>query len=105
MGTSVLKHGAPKKEHVTADGASTPEAAAKARLFVTATCPNCRIARSQLDAAGVEYEIMDANQNADLARELGIKQAPTLVVADGGESAKYAGVAAVREYISKRTLS
>ena len=42
---------------------------------------------------------MLAEENKDLAIELGIKQAPTLAVISGGECVKYAGVAEIRKYI------
>ena len=68
-------------------------------LFTTATCPNCKIAASLLDKSGVEFEKVLAEDNADLAKELGIKQAPTLVVADENGIAKYQGVSDIKKFI------
>lgn len=65
----------------------------KVLLFTTATCPNCKIACALLDKAGVDYQKVLANENAALAEQLGIRQAPTLVVtSDGKEGMRYAGV-------------
>ena len=50
-------------------------------LFTTSTCPNCRMAKKMLE--GEELEIIDAEQNPDMARQFGIMQAPTLVITDG----------------------
>ena len=69
-------------------------------LFATATCPNCKIAAALLEKAGVGFEKLLAEENAELANELGIKQAPTLVITtDEGEVTKYVGVGNIRKYI------
>ncbi len=69
-------------------------------LFTTATCPNCKIAKSILDKAGVSYATLLANENADLANELGVKQAPTMVVVKGGNVAKYTGVSEIKKNLA-----
>jgi len=88
--------------HDRADAMAKAEAEEKAAamtavpmLFTTKTCPNCRTAKAALDAAGIKYEVVDANESRDLAMEFDIKQAPTLVV----NGKKYAGIAAVKSYI------
>ncbi len=73
----------------------------KVLLFTTATCPNCKIAVQWLDKAGISYEKLLVSENAELAKELELKQAPTLVVYSGTEAVKYAGVAAVKKYIDE----
>ncbi len=69
-------------------------------LFATATCPNCKIACTFLDKAGFPYEKLLAEENAELATELGIKQAPTLVVIKDGEMQKYAGVSDIKKFLN-----
>ena len=54
-------------------------------LFTTKTCPNCRMAKIMLDKAGVPYENIDANENADMTKEMGILSAPTLAVVRGND--------------------
>ena len=68
-------------------------------LFKTATCPNCKVALSLLDKAGIAVNELMAYENEALAIELGVKQAPTLVVVANGEAVKYAGVAEVKKFI------
>ena len=75
--------------------------AEKVLLFTTETCPNCKLAVQWLDKAGVSYEKLLVSQNPDLAKELELKQAPTLVVYKNGEAVKYAGVAAVKQFIEE----
>ncbi len=69
-------------------------------LFTTATCPNCKIACSILDKQGVAYTKLLANENAELAEKIGVKQAPTLVVVKNGEAEKFAGVSAIKKYLN-----
>ena len=76
---------------------------AKAILFATPTCPNCRIACSYMDKAGFKYEKIFAEENPELTEFYGVKQAPTLIVADGkGGFEKYAGAGAIKGYVENR---
>ena len=68
-------------------------------LFTTATCPNCKIACALLDKASISYDKKLAEENADLAKALGIKQAPTLAVIRDGVITKYAGVSDIKRFI------
>ncbi len=68
-------------------------------IFTTATCPNCKIACSLLDKAGLLYTKLLANDNKELATSLEIKQAPTLVVVEGGNVTKYAGVSDIKKFL------
>ena len=69
-------------------------------LFTTATCPNCKIAVSLLDKAGVIFNKLLANENVDAVNALGIKQAPTLVVVENGAATKYTGVSDIKKYLN-----
>ena len=68
-------------------------------LFKTSTCPNCKIALSLLDKANISVNEIMAYENEDLAIQLGVRQAPTLVVVSGGEAEKYSGVAEIKKFI------
>ncbi len=88
------------KEEAKKDESSKVEAGENASyLFTTATCPNCKIAAATLDKAGFDYTKLLADENADLAQELGIKQAPTLVVIKDGEATKYTGVSDIKKFL------
>ena len=71
-------------------------------LFATKTCPNCKVAMSMLDRAGVSYEKLYVEDNEARARELNLHQAPTLIVTSAGETDKYVGIAGTREYLNSR---
>ncbi len=64
-------------------------------LFATKTCPNCRIAASLLDKANIKYRKVYVEDEPELAKELGLKQAPTLVV--GNE--KIVNVSNIKKYL------
>ncbi len=64
-------------------------------LFATKTCPNCRIAASLLDKANISYRKVYVEDEPELAKQLGLKQAPTLVV--GNE--KIVNVSNIKKYL------
>ena len=103
--TSVLKHNGPivhEEKHTEEHHEAAPVTGEKRTiLFATPTCPNCRIACNYLDKAGVAYEKLMADENAQLALSLGVKQAPTLVIIDGENVEKYAGAGAIKQYLAK----
>ena len=107
IANSVLTHSGPREERPVepspAASAAAPVKAgenARAILFATPTCPNCRIACQYMDKAGFAYEKLMANDNADLARQYGVKQAPTLVLVDGENFEKIAGAGAIKQYLA-----
>ena len=81
------------------------ESGMKVMLFTTTTCPNCRAAKTFLDGSGVDYEVINAEERADLCDLYGITQAPTLVVADGPDFNVYPGLANVRKYAESVTVN
>ncbi len=76
-----------------------PEENSERLLFVTKTCPNCRIIKPELQNAGISYTVMDVEENSELARQYQLRSAPSLVVTTAQGPAVYAGVAAIRDYI------
>ncbi|MDD6312436.1 MAG: ribonucleoside triphosphate reductase [Firmicutes bacterium] len=68
-------------------------------LFATKTCPNCKVAASLLDKAGIRYTKLYVEDNAEKAKELGLKQAPCLVVRKGDSVEKIVNVSNIKKYI------
>ncbi|MDD5936259.1 MAG: ribonucleoside triphosphate reductase [Clostridiales bacterium] len=66
-------------------------------LFTTQTCPNCKLAKEYLK--GISYVTVDAQEQPELATELGIMQAPTLVVVSDGKKTKYTNVSNIKKYL------
>ena len=69
-------------------------------LFTTKTCPNCKIAKEML--SDEQYELVDAEENAELAKKYGVMQAPTLVVVDGEDTQKYVNASNIKKYVDKK---
>ena len=69
-------------------------------LFTTKTCPNCKIAKEML--SDEQYELVDAEENAELARKYGVMQAPTLVVVNGEDTQKYVNASNIKKYVDKK---
>ncbi|MBR3289289.1 MAG: ribonucleoside triphosphate reductase, partial [Clostridia bacterium] len=71
-------------------------------LFATATCPNCKIAAALLEKADVPFEKILAEDNAELAHQYEIRQAPTLVVFDENGFTKHLGVSEIKKFIESK---
>jgi len=71
----------------------------KITLFATKTCPNCKMAKMLLDKAKIKYEVVDAEENADLATKFGVKKAPTLLVPTKKGMEVYDNASEIRRYI------
>ena len=104
---------AQKAETVPAP-AEKPEAAAekttnpgiRSLLFVSATCPNCKLAVNMLEKAGFLFKKVLATENVELTRKYGVKQAPTLVVMDqnGVDFEKFKGVSEIKGMLTQRQV-
>jgi ribonucleoside-triphosphate reductase (formate) len=66
-------------------------------LFTTKTCPNCKLAKDYLK--NYPYIIIDAEENPDMARQFGIMQAPTLIVANEGQFKKYSNASNIKQFV------
>ena len=67
-------------------------------LFATHTCPNCRMAKIFLDKAGIDYEVVYADDNPEMAAEFDIRQAPSMVVSKGGDTEIITNVSNIRKF-------
>ena len=74
----------------------------KLYLFTTKTCPNCRIVKPMLERAGISYEVMDAEENLELAQTYHLTQAPSLVAVTGDTFTVYPGISAIQNFISQQ---
>ena len=93
-------------EEAKAQSAGAPVVAkdAKTLLFVGATCPNCKVAVQMLDKAGIGYETVMSQDNMELCREYGVMSTPTLVITDGETVEKYAGAAAIKQFVKSEQV-
>lgn len=77
------------------------DSAKEVLLFATATCPNCKMAASFLDKAGISYKKLLAEENAELAKQYEVTQAPTLIVIDGDKAEKIVNLSNIRAYTER----
>ena len=96
---SKLTHDGPKEEKA-ADNTQKTESSDGIYFFTKKNCPNCKAAKPLLAKAGIEYTELLVEENEDLARSYGLKQAPTLIVVNGGNAVKYVGVSGVKTFIT-----
>ena len=73
----------------------------KALLFTTKTCPNCKMAKMLLDKSKIAYTVIDAQEEQDLTKAYGIKQAPTLVIELGGKRFDFDNVSLIKKFIEE----
>lgn len=69
-------------------------------LFTTSTCPNCKAARQILK--DFNYQVIDAEQNPELAKQYGIMQAPTLIVMEEGNARKYVNASNIQRFVNEQ---
>jgi ribonucleoside-triphosphate reductase len=77
---------------------TTKQIETKNLLFVTKTCPNCKLAISFLRQSGMPFEIVDAEENREQTLEYGVKHAPTLVRISGGEIEKISNASNIKKF-------
>lgn len=70
-------------------------------LFTTKTCPNCRMAKTILDSAGVKYTVIDAEEQKDLTLKYDIHKAPTLLVPNGDHYDRYDNASEINRFVGK----
>ncbi len=92
---SVLKKGAAMENRDKAP-VNKGEIPAGTYLFTTKTCPNCRMAKQFLQ--NMDYEVVDAEENVELATRFGIMQAPTLVVIKNDQIQKITNASEIRKF-------
>ena len=85
--------------HTENTAAHTEETAAHTdrMLFVTDTCPNCRIAKNFLE--GMSYQVINASEHPELTKRYGVRQAPTLIVLDETGMHRFANASNIKKYV------
>ena len=106
IGTSVLKKSHAKAVE-TAEKENNIESTGQDELllFTTKTCPNCMIAKTQLDRAGISYRVILADEEPDLCDKFNIMQAPTLVEISGDSYTAYANVSNIIKFIEAKKVT
>ena len=90
-----------KEKHNDCNCSYTAETVAldQITLFSTKTCPNCKMAKMLLDKAGVKYQVIDAEDNAEFTNACAVKKAPTLLVPTKDGVEYYDNASEIKRYI------
>ena len=102
IANSVLKR--PIVSKVTLSDFEAPEATVTVEkpeniiyLFTTKTCPNCKLAKEYLK--DINYILIDAEENMELATKYGVMQAPTLVIVQNDQVKKYVNASRIKAFV------
>ncbi len=74
-------------------------------LFTTPTCPNCIMAKQLLEKTKQAVRVVNANEEVDLVKLFGVKQAPTLLVIKDHQPEKIVNVSNIKRYIHEEGLA
>lgn len=70
-------------------------------LFTTKTCPNCPPAKNAVSSFS-DIEILDANENIDLAQKFRIRTVPNLIIVENDTIIEsYVGSEEIINYVQK----
>lgn len=69
-------------------------------LFGTKTCPNCKMAIKLLDDKKIKYTKVDAEEDVELTKKFGVKQAPTLIEIKNNEVTKITNLSNIKKYVT-----
>ena len=72
-------------------------------LLSTKTCPNCSTAKRMLEGAGMQFDVLYAEDpdGAALAKELHVSQAPTLLVPHGKSYETIPNVSNIKGFVDR----
>ncbi len=68
-------------------------------LFTSATCPNCKMAKSILDKANISYTSLDAMDNKEISNKYNVTKAPTLLVPSSDGLIRYENASEIKRYV------
>ena len=71
-------------------------------FFTTKTCPNCKMARTFLEKSGLDFKTIDAEEDQMLAKELKVKQAPTVVVVNKEKIDRFVNASNIKVFAEAR---
>ena len=102
---SRLTHGSPNsaepKKEENAEMKSEKKVVSIPTIFVKDHCPRCKGAEQRFKLANIEYETVNCTENMDIARQLNIRQTPTIIDPDG---TRYEGDMAASDWMKAHSI-
>jgi len=77
------------------------EIGTKPMLFTTHTCAKCKAVKAMFDEQRFDYELIYADDDAELAKQFDIVNVPVLIIPDGDGVKKYTDVGPIRQYVNE----
>lgn len=71
------------------------------QLITTKNCPKCKLIKEYMAQRNFVYEVLEAEKNMKLCRNLGIMIAPTMLVHHGNEIEQLIGFEAIQKFVDK----
>ena len=71
------------------------------QLITTKNCPKCKLIKEYMAQRNFVYEVLEAEKNMKLCRNLGIMIAPTMLVHYGNEIEQLIGFEAIQKFVDK----
>ena len=95
---SVLKH---SLNNCNCENQASDAIISELTLFATKTCPNCQMAKMLLNKAGAKYNVIYAEDNAEMAKKFNITKAPTLLVPHGNSYDVYENASLIKGFVEE----
>ena len=70
-------------------------------LLTTRTCTKCPMVKNMIEDKGLDIEIIDVEEDAEIASAAMVMSVPSIVVIKDGEFETHVGQGACMEFISK----
>ena len=71
------------------------------QLITTKSCPKCKLIKEYMVQKDFAYEVIEAEKNMKLCRNLGIMIAPTMLVHHEDEMEQLIGFEAIQKFVDK----
>ena len=72
------------------------------QLITTKNCPKCKLIKEYMAQKDFTYEVIEAEKNMKLCRNLGIMIAPTMLVHQEDRIEQFIGFESIQKYIDKQ---
>jgi ribonucleoside-triphosphate reductase len=76
----------------------------KLMLVTSKHCPNCDHAKSFMDEADIQYDVLDAESHPEIVSKYSIRSAPTLVVVHGQSFKTIANISNIRAFVDSQCI-
>ena len=71
-------------------------------LVTTEQCPNCVTVQTFMNAANIEYDIVDVSMYPEVVKRYSVRSAPTLIVRNGNDYNTYANESNIRAFVTSQ---